>query len=264
MRYATIDNAAARRLLQDLFVTEADLRPEPSAGLLQVEIHRDSRPVVERTLTALLEQLNEMECHRAAISPLRPNVFAVVRNFLRGGDRGCGVPPQAVDGASRAANSNAAATTTPPACHQRRARQTAAGIASCVCHEVPRRQFVFTIPRVLRGIFRKRSDLLGILFQTATKTLRDSFRARLNLPDGLLAAVIDHACLPAGRSRRSPSTPSATIRRTFEPSDPPWRAIKEWLPDDGPPDRWNQRPHPAWQPVEIPFDDERTLVLEAT
>ncbi|MCX6877090.1 MAG: hypothetical protein NTW21_25260 [Verrucomicrobia bacterium] len=74
--------------------------------------------------------------HLATMGPLRPNVFAVVRNFLRGGDRGCGVPPQAVDGASRAANSNAAATT-PPACHQRRARQTADWITACVSTKSP-------------------------------------------------------------------------------------------------------------------------------
>ena len=54
---------------------------------------------------------------------------------------------------------------------------------------MPHRQFVFTIPRVLRGIFRKRRDLLGILFQTATETLRDSFRTRLNLPDGRIGAI---------------------------------------------------------------------------
>ncbi|MCX6875512.1 MAG: hypothetical protein NTW21_17145 [Verrucomicrobia bacterium] len=52
--------------------------------------------------------------HRATMEPLRPHVIAGVRNFLRSGDRGCGVPPQAVDGASRAANSNAAATSVPP------------------------------------------------------------------------------------------------------------------------------------------------------
>ncbi|MCX6875631.1 MAG: hypothetical protein NTW21_17760 [Verrucomicrobia bacterium] len=51
---------------------------------------------------------------------------------------------------------------------------------------------------------------------------------------------------------------------TFEPIDPPWRAIQEWLPDDEPPDRWDQHPHPAWQPVAIPLDGERTLVLDAT
>lgn len=61
LRSPTIDSAAARRLLQDLFLTDADIRPEPSAGLLHVAIHRGSRPVVDRTLTALLEQLNEME-----------------------------------------------------------------------------------------------------------------------------------------------------------------------------------------------------------
>jgi len=61
VRSATIDSAAARRLLQDLFVTEADIRPDPSAGVLHVEIHRGSRPLVDRTLAALFEQLNEME-----------------------------------------------------------------------------------------------------------------------------------------------------------------------------------------------------------
>ncbi|MCX6879206.1 MAG: hypothetical protein NTW21_36190 [Verrucomicrobia bacterium] len=63
MRSTTIDNAAARHLLQDRFVTETDLSPDPSAGLLHVEIHRGSRPVVDRTLTALFGQLNEMEIH---------------------------------------------------------------------------------------------------------------------------------------------------------------------------------------------------------
>jgi len=47
--------------LQDLFVTDADIRPDPSAGVLHVEVHRGSRPVVDRTLDALFIQLNEME-----------------------------------------------------------------------------------------------------------------------------------------------------------------------------------------------------------
>ena len=60
-RSATIDNAAARQFLQVLFVTDADIRPDPAAGILHVEIHRGSRPVTDRTLSALLTQLNEME-----------------------------------------------------------------------------------------------------------------------------------------------------------------------------------------------------------
>lgn len=55
VRSANIDNAAARRLLPDLFVTEADIRPDPSAGVLHVEVHRSSRPVTDRTLAALFE-----------------------------------------------------------------------------------------------------------------------------------------------------------------------------------------------------------------
>jgi len=57
----TLDTTAARRLLQDLFVTEADLRPDPEARILHVEIHRSSRPAVDRALTSLLAKLNEMQ-----------------------------------------------------------------------------------------------------------------------------------------------------------------------------------------------------------
>ena len=77
VRSATIDSAAARRLLQDLFVTEADIRPDPSAGVLNVEIHRGSRPVVDRTLAALFEQLNEMEI-------IFPGTELIMRYYLIG------------------------------------------------------------------------------------------------------------------------------------------------------------------------------------
>jgi len=76
-----------------------------------------------------------------------------------------------------------------PACHQRRTRQTGGWIASSVCHDIPHRQFVFTFPKMLRGIFRKRRHLLHLLFQTATECLRDAFRARLALPEGRIAAA---------------------------------------------------------------------------
>ena len=68
-----------------------------------------------------------------------------------------------------------------PACHQRRTLHTGAWIAQSVCHPVTHRQFVFTIPKMLRGIFRKRRHLLHLLFQTATDTLRDAFRIRTRL-----------------------------------------------------------------------------------
>jgi hypothetical protein len=62
---------------------------------------------------------------------------------------------------------------------------------------------------------------------------------------------------------------------TMEPIEPPWQAIKEWIPDDDPGLNWfNQErdpagaepeyyeQSPAWQPKEIPLGDGRTLVLD--
>jgi hypothetical protein len=74
-------------------------------------------------------------------------------------------------------------------CHQRRVRQTGHWIAHTLCNDVPHRQFVFTMPRPLRGIFRKRRHLLHLLYRDAIECLRDWFRARLDLPDGQLAAI---------------------------------------------------------------------------
>ncbi len=61
LRTPLIDNAAARRLLQDLFLTDAGLRPDTPAGLLHIEVHRGLRPAVDRALESLYSQLNEME-----------------------------------------------------------------------------------------------------------------------------------------------------------------------------------------------------------
>ncbi len=58
---STLDTPAVRRVLQDLFVTEADLRPDPAPGILHVEVHRGSRPAVDRILSELFSKLNEME-----------------------------------------------------------------------------------------------------------------------------------------------------------------------------------------------------------
>jgi len=56
-----IDSAAARRLLQDLFVTEADILPEPENQRLRIRIHGASTPAANRALLGLVEQLNEVE-----------------------------------------------------------------------------------------------------------------------------------------------------------------------------------------------------------
>ena len=61
----------------------------------------------------------------------------------------------------------------------------------------------------------------------------------------------------------------------MEPIEPPWQAIKEWIPDDEPDLNWFNQARPpsesepdpfeqssAWQPKEISLGDGRTLVLE--
>ena len=64
---------------------------------------------------------------------------------------------------------------------------------------------------------------------------------------------------------------------TMEPIEPPWQAIKEWIPDDEPDLDWFNRPRnpsnpdpdgfdqrQTWQAPEIHLDDDRILVLEYT
>ncbi len=61
LRPAGVKLTEARRLMQDLFTTEADLFPDSASGRLEVHVHRGSRPAVDRILNALFDQLNEME-----------------------------------------------------------------------------------------------------------------------------------------------------------------------------------------------------------
>lgn len=57
----TVDTAAARRLLQDLFATEADIVPDHENQRLIVNIHRSSRPAADQAMTKLFEQINAAE-----------------------------------------------------------------------------------------------------------------------------------------------------------------------------------------------------------
>ena len=52
---------------------------------------------------------------------------------------------------------------------------------------------------------------------------------------------------------------------TFEPIEPPWQAIREWIPDDDAEpggDLFDQR-LPSRKPVEIPLEDGSILVLDS-
>jgi hypothetical protein len=58
-----------------------------------------------------------------------------------------------------------------------------------------------------------------------------------------------------------------TLRRI----EPPWRAIKQWIPDQDPELDWFNRPRkdrdeydqsPTWNPKEVKLDDGRILLLD--
>jgi transposase len=57
----TVDSSDARRLLQDLFLTEADILPIPEAEQLNIRVHSASRPAANRALTQLFEYLNNAQ-----------------------------------------------------------------------------------------------------------------------------------------------------------------------------------------------------------
>jgi len=57
----TVDSPAARRLLQDLFVTEADILPDPENKKLNIRVHSASRSAANRALAQLFEHLNKAE-----------------------------------------------------------------------------------------------------------------------------------------------------------------------------------------------------------
>jgi len=59
----TVDMASARRLLQDLYVTEADILPQPEKNILHVRVHSASRPASNAALAKLFDELNTAEVY---------------------------------------------------------------------------------------------------------------------------------------------------------------------------------------------------------
>ena len=57
----TVDSSDARRLLQDLFLTETDILPDPENEQLKVRVHSASRPAANRALAQLFDHLNSAQ-----------------------------------------------------------------------------------------------------------------------------------------------------------------------------------------------------------
>ena len=64
LRRHLANEAEARALIRELFVSGADLEPDDTAGTLTIRIHRMASPVHDRAITQLLEELNTANyCH---------------------------------------------------------------------------------------------------------------------------------------------------------------------------------------------------------
>lgn len=59
----TVDSSDARAILQTLFVTEADILPDPPHDRLLVRVHRSPCPVTDRHRQRLFDHLNQTETH---------------------------------------------------------------------------------------------------------------------------------------------------------------------------------------------------------
>lgn len=66
-----------------------------------------------------------------------------------------------------------------PSCHQKRVLQSGEWVTEQVLHPIPHRQYVFTIPKILRIYFRKDRRLLAKLSQCAYACLKVFFQATL-------------------------------------------------------------------------------------
>lgn len=79
-----------------------------------------------------------------------------------------------------------------PSCHQKRVLQFGAWVAEEVLAPVPHRQYVFTVPKLLRVYFRRDRRLLGKLSQCAAEALKILFRAACKDPTsvpGIIMAI---------------------------------------------------------------------------
>ena len=57
----TVDSAAGRRLMQDLFDSQADILPDAASQQLRIRVHRSARPATDRLLGKLFDHLNQAE-----------------------------------------------------------------------------------------------------------------------------------------------------------------------------------------------------------
>ena len=77
-----------------------------------------------------------------------------------------------------------------PSCHEKKVMQFGEFIVNTVAFPVPHRQYVFTIPIMLRAYFKYSRELLTKLCHVAEESLLEYLRETLSLPEGQLGMVM--------------------------------------------------------------------------
>jgi Putative transposase/Transposase zinc-binding domain len=77
-----------------------------------------------------------------------------------------------------------------PSCHQKRVLMFGEWITEDILYPLPHRQYVFTIPKMLRPYFRFDRKLLGKLSQCAYQSLKEFFQTTLNRKEAIPGVVV--------------------------------------------------------------------------
>jgi hypothetical protein len=116
-----------------------------------------------------------------------------------------------------------------PSCHQKRVLAYGNWVDGCVLRPVAHRQYVFTVPKLIRPFFAYRRSLLGGLCRIVAKLLCEAYRAAhprsqpgfilfvqtfgdlVNFNPHVHALVADGVFEPSGRFLRLPPIPEALL-----------------------------------------------------
>jgi len=77
-----------------------------------------------------------------------------------------------------------------PSCHAKKVVQFGESLRENILYLVPHRQYVFSIPRILRKFFLYNRSLLSNLVRCAADSLLNFLRTTLGLEDGICGAVM--------------------------------------------------------------------------
>ena len=191
-------------------------------------IYRPRRPRASPLWQCVHRHLPEL---RAAGRVRRAVEASVLERFLECGDLHCGFARMrcAECGHDRLLAFSCKTRYFCPSCHQKRVLAHGEWVESSVLRPVAHRQYVFTVPRLLRPFFARRRSLLGELCRVIARALAQAYRAAhprarpgfilfvqtfgdlVNFNPHVHALVADGVFEPSGRFVPLPPVPEALL-----------------------------------------------------